>query len=90
MFGGLGWILQGNMAVGVMSSSELMVRVDPEELERAAAEPGVRHFEMSGRPMRGWLIVSPDALTDDADLARWVDAGADHAASLPPKSKKDR
>ena len=90
MFGGMGWLLGGNMAVGATSTGELMARIDPDEIEAALAEPGVRPFDLSGRPMRGWLLVSPDALTDDADLARWVDAGSDHAASLPPKAGKDR
>ena len=85
MFGGCAWMLDGNMAVGIASSGELMVRIDPEEAERAVAEPGVRPFEMKGRAMRGFLLVSPDIIAEDDDLARWVDVGADHAASLPPK-----
>jgi hypothetical protein len=50
----------------------------------------VRPFEMSGRPMRGWLLVDADAIADDAALARWVDAGSEYAASLPPKDPKGR
>jgi TfoX/Sxy family transcriptional regulator of competence genes len=90
MFGGAGWMLDDHMAVGVTSTGELMVRIDPDELERALAEPGVRPFEMSGRPMRGWLLVDADAIADDAALARWVDAGSEYAASLPPKDPKGR
>ena len=90
MFGGAGWMLDGHLAVGVTSTGELMVRIDPDEIERALLEPGVRPFAMSGRPMRGWLLVEPDAVAQDAALARWVDAGAEHAASLPPKKPGDR
>ncbi len=85
MFGGVGFMLSGNMACGVTSTSELMVRVSPTDNEAALAEDGVRPFEMSGKPMRGWLIVAQEVLESDEDLAGWVDAGADHAASLPPK-----
>ena len=87
MFGGIAWMLGGHLAVGVVGD-ELMVRVDPEDGERALGEPHVRAFDMSGRPMRGFLLVAPEALDDDAELARWIDVGADHAASLPPKAPK--
>ncbi len=85
MFGGVGFMLGGNMACGVTSTSELMVRIAPEDNDAALSEEGVRPFEMSGKEMRGWLIVAPEALESDEDLAGWVDAGADHAASLAPK-----
>jgi TfoX/Sxy family transcriptional regulator of competence genes len=85
MFGGIGFMVSGNMACGVTSTSELMVRVAPEDYDSALSEAGVREFEMSGKRMSGWLIVAPERLTSDEDLAGWVDAGADHAESLPPK-----
>jgi TfoX/Sxy family transcriptional regulator of competence genes len=84
MFGGIGFMLGGNMACGV-HGEELMVRLDPEESERALAEPHVRVFDITGRPMKGWILVGPEALRSDEHLASWVDAGADFAASLPPK-----
>jgi TfoX/Sxy family transcriptional regulator of competence genes len=84
MFGGIGWMVTGNMACGV-SGDELMVRLAPEDAERALAEPDVRPFEMGGRRSRGFVLVAGDAVADDAALASWVDAGAGHAASLPPK-----
>jgi hypothetical protein len=84
MFGGIGFMLGGNMACGV-SGDELMVRLDPAEAEKALAEEHVRVFDMTGRPMKGWILVAPDATAADDDLAGWVDAGADFAASLPPK-----
>ena len=85
MFGGLGWMIGGNMAVGLMSDG-LLVRVPTGETEEALRRPHVREFGFPGRkPMRGFVLVEPDGLTDDTDLAAWVDTGADHAASLPPK-----
>ncbi len=85
MFGGIGFMVGGNMACGVTSTGELMVRIDPEDNEQALAEPHVREFEMSGKRMGGWLIVENEGTASEKDLAGWVDAGADHAASLPPK-----
>jgi TfoX N-terminal domain len=84
MFGGIGFMLGGNMACGV-SGDELMVRLDPGEAEKALAEEHVRVFDMTGRPMKGWILVGPEATAADDDLAGWVDAGGDFAASLPPK-----
>jgi TfoX/Sxy family transcriptional regulator of competence genes len=84
MFGGIAWMLSGNMAVGVLGE-ELLVRLDPQDAERALAEPHVRQFEMGGRGSRGFVLVGDDAILSDDGLARWVDAGADYASSLPPK-----
>lgn len=84
MFGGIGFMLAGNMACGV-SGDELMVRLEPGDAEQALAEEHVRVFDMTGRPMKGWILVGPEATAADDDLAGWVDAGADFAASLPPK-----
>ena len=84
MFGGIGWMVTGNMACGV-SGDELMVRLAPEDAERALAEPDVRPFEMGGRRSRGFVLVAGHAVAGDDALASWVDAGAGHAASLPPK-----
>jgi TfoX N-terminal domain len=85
MFGGIGFMLAGNMACGVTSTSELMVRVPPDDQASALDEEHVREFEMSGKKMGGWLIVAREGLETDSDLAGWVDVGADHAASMPPK-----
>jgi TfoX/Sxy family transcriptional regulator of competence genes len=84
MFGGIGFMLGGNMACGV-SGDELMVRLNPEDAEKALASERARVFDMTGRPMKGWILVAPEATASDEDLAGWVDAGADFAASLPPK-----
>jgi TfoX/Sxy family transcriptional regulator of competence genes len=84
MFGGIAFMVGGNMAVGV-SGDELMVRLDPADGEKALTEEGVRVFDMTGRPMKGWILVAPDRTSDEAGLAEWVEVGADYAASLPPK-----
>ena len=85
MFGALAWMVGGNMACGVLGD-ELLVRLDREEAERALAEPHARAFESgAGRRMTGFVVVGAAGIEDDEALATWVDAGADHAASLPPK-----
>ena len=85
MFGGIGFMLRGNMAAGVSSKGDLIVRLGPDEYEAALDEPGARTFDMTGRPMTGWLLVASDAVADDATLRSWVDRGAAFASSLPPK-----
>jgi hypothetical protein len=84
MFGGIGFMVAGNMAVGV-TGEELIVRLDRGDADRALAEEHVRMFDTTGRPMKGWILVSPEATSFDEDLAGWVDTGADFATSLPPK-----
>jgi TfoX/Sxy family transcriptional regulator of competence genes len=84
MFGGVAWMLSGNMACGVIGD-ELIVRLDPEDAERALAEPHTRPFDFTGKPMRNMAMVGPEGTAADDSLAGWVDAGADFAASLPPK-----
>ncbi|MFF5185813.1 TfoX/Sxy family protein [Streptomyces sp. NPDC000345] len=84
MFGGLAFLYEGNMAVGV-SGDELMVRVGPDATEAALARPGARPFDLTGRPMRGWVVVAASAVAEDAALADWIDQGYAFAAGLPPK-----
>ena len=84
MFGSRAFFIGGNIAVAA-STEGLLVRLAPDDAERAFAEPHVSPFGRPGRPMRGWVKVEPHAVVDDDDLASWVDAGADHAASLPEK-----
>jgi hypothetical protein len=85
MFGGVGWMLGGNMAVGVMSSGGLLVRMAPEEVDEALTEPHVNEFGRPGaKPMKGFVIVDQEVL-DDATLAQWVDRGAARAQELPSK-----
>ncbi len=86
MFGGLGFMLAGNMAVAVQGSrAGLLVRVSPDDTEQLVTEPGADIMQMRGRPMRGWITVSADVLTRDADLKRWVKRGVTYAAALPAK-----
>lgn len=84
MFGGIGFILNGNMAVGVLGD-ELMVRVPPEQYEALQREPHIGIFDLTGRPMRGWLVVAPAGFATDAALEQWVAIGVAVAESLPPK-----
>jgi hypothetical protein len=84
MFGGLAFLVEGNMAVG-LSGDELMVRVGPDASDDALARPHTRLFDMTGRPMKGWILVAPEGVAEDDDLAAWVARGVDFARSLPPK-----
>lgn len=84
MFGGIGFMVGGNMAVGV-GDDDLMVRVGKETYDEALTRPGVREFDMSGRPMRGWVLVSDKGYSTEIDLRYWLDRGVAYAASLPPK-----
>jgi TfoX/Sxy family transcriptional regulator of competence genes len=85
MFGGIGFLIAGNMCCGV-HGDELIVRLEPDEGDRlVAGESGARPFDMTGRPMRGWLFVSPDGTAEEADLERWVRSAEGFASSLPPK-----
>lgn len=84
MFGGLAFLYAGNMAVGVIGD-ELVVRVGPDAMEAALSRPGTRAFDFTGRPMRGWTVVDPSALSEDEALDAWIDEGHAFAAGLPPK-----
>ncbi|MXM65375.1 RNA methyltransferase [Streptomyces sp. HUCO-GS316] len=84
MFGGIAFLHSGNMAVGV-TGDDLMVRVGPDNTEAALARPGTRLFDMTGRPMRGWILVAGTALTEDDTLAQWINDGYAFAGTLPPK-----
>jgi TfoX/Sxy family transcriptional regulator of competence genes len=84
MFGGVGFMLHGNMACGV-NRENLIVRVGPEKYAAALAKPNARVFDITGRPMTGWVTVEPDGYESDEDLKAWVQQGIDFALSLPPK-----
>ena len=86
MFGGLAFLLHANMAVGITNSGELMVRVGPAGADDALARPHTRPFDMTGRPMKGWIVVAPEGFADRRELGRWGDCGVTFAASLPPKA----
>jgi len=86
MFGGVGWMINGNMACGVMRHDHLMVRMAPEEIDEALREPHVHEFGRPGaKPMKGFVMIDPEALADDAELERWVECGAARASELRPK-----
>ena len=85
MFGGIAFLIAGNMCCAVLRD-DLIVRLDRDtaaELLESAA--GMREFDVTGRPMRGWLFVGPEAIAEDEDLATWVDRAESFASSLPPK-----
>jgi TfoX/Sxy family transcriptional regulator of competence genes len=84
MFGGLAFLLNGNMACGVRGD-DLIVRVAADTADAALEEPGARPFDLTGRPMKGWLQVAADGHAEDDDLRRWVGRGLAYASSLPPK-----
>jgi TfoX/Sxy family transcriptional regulator of competence genes len=84
MFGGVGFLIQGNMACGV-NKEDLIVRVGPARYQEALAQPHTREFDMTGRPMKGWVVVEPEGCESDEDLAAWVQQGVEFALSLPPK-----
>ena len=84
MFGGLCYMLDGNMAVGV-ETDRLMVRVGPAAYDGALAKPHARPMDFSGRPMRGFVWVDAAGVRDSRALRRWIQRGLDFAGSLPPK-----
>jgi len=84
MFGGICFLLKGNMACGVIGD-ELMVRVGKDAHEQAHAQPHTRPFDFTGRPMRGWVVVTAEGVSEDEDLLSWVQQGSEYALSLPPK-----
>jgi TfoX/Sxy family transcriptional regulator of competence genes len=85
MFGGLAFLIGGNMAVAASGQGGLLLRCDPAETEALAAKPGARRFEMRGREMDGWLRVDEDAVRTKRQLERWVGRGLEYARGLPPK-----
>ena len=85
MFGGLAFLINGNMAVSASGQGGLLLRVDPVDTEALIAEPHARRFEMRGREMDGWLRIDADAIDGDDEFGRWVRRGVAYARSLPPK-----
>ena len=84
MFGGVAFLLNGNMCCGVRGG-EMIVRLDPGGTDRALQDPHVRAFDLSGRPMRGWILVGRAGLKSAAALGKWVRVALDYAGSLPAK-----
>ena len=84
MFGGVGFLLHGNLLVGVWKES-LIVRLGPEEGEAAALEEHVKPFDITGRPMKGWVLVAPVGVEGDDQLSGWIQRAWKFVAALPPK-----
>ena len=87
MFGGMAFFLGGNMCCGVggMGKDELVLRLGPERAEKALKKRHTRVFDLTGRPMKGFVTVVPAGLNTDAALRNWVQEAAAFASSLPPK-----
>jgi hypothetical protein len=85
MFGGLAFLIGGNMAIGASGQGGILVRADPDESDALVAASTARPMEMRGREMRGWLRVEGDDVGTDAELSKWVDIGSTYARSLPAK-----
>jgi len=84
MFGGIAFLLNGNMCCGV-HGAELIVRLDPKHTDKALSERHTHLFDLTGRPMKGWILVEPKGLATDSQLGKWVGVATKYAASLPPK-----
>jgi TfoX N-terminal domain len=90
MFGGLAFLINGNMAVSASGQGGLMVRVDPSDTDKLVSRAHVRPFEMRSRPMDGWLRVDVEAVRTKRQLEAWVTRGVAYARSLPSKRSTER
>ncbi len=84
MFGGVGFLLDGNMLVGVWRNS-LIARLGPEQASEALDKPDVVEFDITGRPMKGWVMIEPDAIDTDEQLRTWIQRAMDFVGTLPKK-----
>ena len=84
MFGGIGFMLHGNMCVGVWKTS-LIARLGPEQAEAALKEPNVVDFDITGRPMKGWVLVEAEGVETDEQLRGWVERSVEFVEGLPRK-----
>jgi TfoX/Sxy family transcriptional regulator of competence genes len=84
LFGGVGFFLNGNLLVCVWQQS-LIVRLGPEQATKALNQDHVREFDVTGRPMKGWIMVEPDGLDSDKQLAEWIDRALEFVETLPVK-----
>jgi TfoX-like protein len=85
MFGGLAFLVDGNLAVSASGQGGLLLRIDPAQADALTANEHVERFEMRGRAMDGWLHVDARVVENDGDLSAWVAHGVAYARSLPPK-----
>ena len=86
MFGGLCFLLHGNLLVGVWKDA-LIARLGPEEGEEALREPHVKEFDVTGRAMKGWVLVGPEGVEDDEQLTDWIERAGKFVRTLPAKEK---
>lgn len=84
MFGGIGFLLNGNVACGVYKEN-LIVRIDPEKQNTLLKKAHAKPFDLTGKPMKGWLVVEADGVKTDRQLSSWVKEGVEFALTLPPK-----
>lgn len=85
MFGGIGFMFNGNMAVGTTAKGEMLIRIDPKKRESALARPGAFAMSMGERAMTGFVAVTADIADDPDELKAWVRYALDYARTLPPK-----
>jgi hypothetical protein len=85
MFGGLAFLIGGNMSVSASGQGGLLLRCDPEQTDQLIRKPHARRFEMRGRAMDGWLRIDPEGVRTKRQLAPWVKVGVSYARSLPSK-----
>ena len=85
MFGGLAFLIGGNMTVSASGQGGLLLRCDPGQTDALVDKPHAARFEMRGRAMDGWLRIDADGVRTKRELKRWVDVGVKYAGSLPPK-----
>ncbi|MBM3994856.1 MAG: TfoX/Sxy family protein [Planctomycetes bacterium] len=86
MFGGLGFLLNGNMLVGVWKNL-MIVRVGPDDYDDALLEPHVKEFDMTGKPMKGWIMVEPDGVRDEVQVKAWIQRAIKFVGKLPAKEE---
>jgi hypothetical protein len=86
MFGGVGFLLHGNLLVGVWKDA-LIARLGPEEGEEALREPHVKEFDITGRAMKGWVLVGPEGVPDDEQVTAWIERATQFVRTLPAKEK---
>lgn len=84
MFGGLGFLLNGNMCVGVWKEF-LILRIGPDAYDEALDQEYVKEFDITGRPMKGWVMIEPPGLRRDSELSEWIGRAIDFVSGLPTK-----
>ena len=86
MFGGIGILFNGNMACGILND-DIIIRVGPDNYEESMKKPYAREFDITGRSMKGWVMISSEGYESDEDLIEWLHKGVEYARSLPSKMK---